>query len=135
MSNDTELMELCKEVYKRTEWDAIKDDLYDLDYAFYLEDDGTHRPFLVSWYGPDVEWTAPLYTSDFLLEKLPAKVRDTTIEIIKRHDGTWYAGYSFGHDVNDDNAEILIHAEASTLLHASLKLIIALDDAGELSHV
>ena len=138
---DTELFELCKEVYKRTEWDKTEtDDGYDWNQRYVFEDypengrRGTvSRDDAAAYHQHKHFVVAPLYTSDYLLEKLPAKVRSMNIEIIKRHDDTWYAGYSYGHDVDDDNAEIFIHAEASTLLYTSLKLTIALDDAKELS--
>lgn len=115
---DKELFELCKEVVERTEWGGT-------DY-FYCSGNVIHRTQL-----DDDDFLGeviPLYTSDYLLEKLPRIITDhyyLTITPSKQH---WYAAYSqyaMGKEVKFNN-------QADTPLKALLKLTIALNDAGEL---
>lgn len=133
---DNELFELCKEVYKRTEWE-------DTDYVWalkpYSSDDDyeikSWESILKSHNGYFLAKTCkPLYTSDYLLEKLPR-------DLVTEDDHTYlcvnvslldkWAAY-YGDAAGNKGTEV---QRADTPLKALLKLAIALDDAGELSHV
>lgn len=102
---DNELLELCKEVYKRTSWVNIEP---------CYSSKCTHHGF----YEEGV-LTAPKYTLDFLLECLPA-----AIEIVKEQP------YSY---TVSQIAPIQNLVRADTPMKALLKFVIVLDDAGELS--
>lgn len=153
MSKDNELFDLCKEVYKRTVWDKSEtDDGYDWNQRYIYEDYpskgkcGTvsrddaagyhqHKNFIV----------APLYTSDYLLEKLPASIKskeypgkvaflwtrkdDDSLDKYPEGRISYFAWY-FVIGVVDGVSEYGEYA--NTPLKALLKLVIALDDAGEL---
>ena len=111
---DNELFELCKEVYERTGWSATKE---------WIREDGLLVDYNV-W-----DTSTPLYTSDYLLEKLPLKIKDTywfVLAPLDAKDREWEANYYRYSD--DDNALPFINAD--TPLKAILKLVIALDDAG-----
>ena len=100
----SELFELCKEVYKRTGWDDLADDHPWI----------TERGVL----GYKRNGVSPLYTSDYLLEKLPGWTelrKKTTNYYIAKRDAL--VSFSF---------------ECDTPLKALLKLTIALSEAGEL---
>jgi len=124
---DTELFELCKKVYERTGWKDTPSNYHEI----YL----TKEIFIA----PDVNWQinvegpimfiCPLYTSDYLLEKLPREIQSETIELVA-YGGHWEAAYS---GARDDlwNQNIGSHA-AETPLKALLKLTISLHDAGHL---
>lgn len=109
--NDPELFELCKEVEKRTGWGQYGDE-------------GLHYF--------DSRPVVPLYTTDYLLEKLepirygmtPKDVGPLALHVYIRED-TWAA--------NITGANFIAHQgdDASTPLKALLKLVVALDDAGE----
>lgn len=139
LKEKTELFELCKEVSQRTGWDA--EDLHD-----YLR---LHKPNghievvnKYSWLADKERYSnSPqtprfnaenevviLYTSDYILEKLPPKYRGAWLSVYPMDkQGTWGAGY-------ETEEEGLIADWSDTPLKALLKLVIALDDAGELSH-
>ena len=110
MSKDNELFELCKEVKRVTDWGEGFDD--------------------------DAIGTPPLYTSDYLLEKLPEYVIEydsyheqdisNYLCVMKVPDGyvACYDGLSLAHKVKVQRTD--------TPLKALLKLTIALSEAGEL---
>ncbi|QEX10943.1 hypothetical protein F6X56_15070 [Rhodococcus erythropolis] len=108
MTQDQELFELCKEVYKRfPEWKT-----------------GRHiwsmkRPVICK--GDDFMdgMSFPLYTSDYLLEKLQSLM----LIQLDNAAGRWRAEYS-------DNAGFSTAVYADTPLKALLKLVIALANAG-----
>ena len=106
---DEELFELCKEVYERfPEWEP-KD-----RYLMQFKD----NPVSV-WSWSNAQWMedrTPLYTSDYLLEKLPPTV-------VAR-------GESFSTATRVKANAPLIGEESDTPLKALLKLTLALDDAG-----
>ncbi|WP_160665120.1 hypothetical protein [Pseudarthrobacter sp. ATCC 49987] len=105
MSHDTELFELCKEVYKRTGWIG----------TINLINDEVGATFM----GPIGANTVPLYTSDYLLEELPWGYG------VRKYP-EYYLAFSW----DNDNR----YVESETPLKALLKLTIALHDAGELTH-
>lgn len=104
MSNvDTELFELCKQVYKRTGWDDLPlSQRYDA-----YEGDGIEDEYI----------RIPAYNVEYILQRLP-KPRMT----LRNTSDGWTAYY-------DTLGEGLPQYE-STPLKALLKLTIALDDAG-----
>lgn len=144
---DNELFELCKEVYDRfPEWN---------DADFWYSENGENKLYYPEWVRkkdprrnqpkyltanglPDMKnnfanWDIPLYTSDYLLEKLPKFspfAKDAYLTVMekqtpkdKREDFYWTAGYfsglGWGHTGQSD-----------TPLKSLLRLVIALDDAG-----
>lgn len=115
-TTDKECFELCKEVYRRTGW---KDTYSRLN-------DGNHT---VRNEGNEVllgTKEAPLYTSDYLLEKLPFHI------YLQHHgDNTWRAAQLQPTELRTDfNAYQSVNSSGDTPLKALLKLVIALDDAG-----
>lgn len=69
----------------------------------------------------------PRYTSDYLLEKLPPTIKnefdgDDDYLMLYKKSGTWYADY-IGQ---------FLRCKDDTPLKALLKLVIALDEAGQL---
>lgn len=120
---DTELFELCKEVYKRTEWDDKGNcpPLYRHWWKHHGQPDSSAE--LCTYMGtidprePAVK-ICPLYTSDYLLEKLPLNV-----EMRKYNDGYGAREIGTGKFYGEDNI-------SDSLVKALLKLVIALDDAG-----
>ena len=127
----SELFELCKEVYKRfPKWN---------DTEQYLWLDDSHHATHPEW---DTIETAthdmsgkgtPLYTSDYLLEKLPEEVKKRVL-VVTNGDRP-HAGYAerdnYGNYTLDEyywkNAQY-----SNEVLKALLKLTIALSEAGEL---
>ncbi len=110
-SHDTERFELCKEVYKRTELETKGN--------YYV----TVKGKSTIWHWEDAQWLDkterfPLYTSDYLLEKLPNVV----------------LSHSKGFSYRVSTRLIRDRFTADTPLNALLKLVIALDDAKELPH-
>ena len=119
------LFKLCKRVYELTSW---KDTYSRLD-------DGNHT---IRNEGNEVllgSEQAPLYTSDYLLEKLPPVVQDSYdkkfrhIQMWINGDGEAIACYVEPYDKEFRGAYI---AESDSMLKALLKLTIALSEAGEL---
>ena len=106
MTQDQELFELCKEVYERTGWQPT------------------------DWQHGD-EDGQPLYTSDYLLEKLPNKIKGKHstgwLTLSPMDKETWGAGYEADHTEHIDDYKL---EWSDTPLKALLKLVIALDDAG-----
>ena len=102
---DPELFELCNEVYKRTGWDS---------------------DVLPSIYETGMEHDQPLYTSDYLLEKLYAYKPSMFV----MDDGSWCVMPT--DKLADHRASVVLARNADIPLKALLKLTIALKDAGEL---
>lgn len=102
---DTELFELCKSVFEKTGWDDDK---------------------LLPKGIPAHLGYCPLYTSDYLLEKLPKRIEKAggvywiTISPMDRQ-GTWGVSY----ESNPDEENMLFNF-ADTPLKALLKLTIEL---------
>ncbi len=106
--------ELCKEVYERTGWKPT-------DWQHGIEDG------------------QPLYTSDYLLEKLPAHFYGGTIAMTAETD-EGPTRYSFFYEDNYETAKVVhcknvrLQGWDDTPLKALLKLTIALSEAGELNN-
>ena len=116
----SELFELCKEVYERfPEW---KDTLT-------LVDDGgyTRQPSFKNMLFDD---ETPLYTSDYLLERLPPRLDIVWYLTVGEAAGAWGAWYMHGISKQTHDKLQFI---ADTPLKALLKLTIALSEAGELN--
>lgn len=118
---DNELFELCKEVFKRTSW-------HDKSLKSWTRDWNTNgfygEPRVSTLEGNQLvkeDGTGtPLYTSDYLLEKLQRQGLVLHYEIVGYGNKLWYAEVTQG----------VAHRVADTPLKALLKLAIALDDAG-----
>ena len=142
---NNELFELCKEVYEKfPDWMSTGSIYYHNrhykapkgDYSIYAEGytyDSTNG------YTADFEpqyGDVPLYTSDYLLEKLPSWYFDTDIEetmvlALMPHmleTDKWIARYE-----TPEHRASEFEAIADTPLKSLLKLTIALSEAGELN--
>ena len=114
MKDGNELFELCKQVYEATGWDDTRDYYHEKD-SFNFDT----RSFERNGERTVVErrrapYDIPLYTSDYLLEKLPEWTelkRKTTTSYIAKRDAL--VSYSF---------------ESDTPLKALLKLTIKLHE-------
>lgn len=122
---DEELFKLCKQVYEATkfetgEWFEITENLIVTDEDKHIMEQDT---------GDTPSDFIPRYTSDYLLEKLPRNINETTNELlVSRWASRWRACYmpiNLGHFPEQ-------RTEADTPLKALLMLVIALDDAGQL---
>lgn len=132
---DNELFELCKEVYKRTKWDG-NDLLHRLgDEVFYRElfdSDVDEKHPRESYY--------PLYTSDYILEKLPKFVEGEkhSSHLLCLQPNPIGAGFqamyhlSIARPTSTSQNTKYMHT-ADTPLKALLKLTIALHEGGELT--
>lgn len=129
---DKELFELCKEVYEKTGW---KDQLQFFDGYLY---NGEHNIETVGgWesegasYSFDSRHNIPLYTSDYLLERLPTKVNGYKWLSMEKRTNYYAVSYgTSGGGYAPDNYKEWYPAD--TPLKALLKQTIALHDAGEL---
>ena len=139
-NTNNELFELCKSVYDRfPKW-------WDAPFTFEL-DDGDNTGYIRANIGSGqiAEWLfkpdpinkqpaafLPLYTSDYLLKKLPRSIKDGSdfiwawLSMDNLGDDGWQYGYRKG------AAKPLIATTADTPLKALLKLTIALHEAGDL---
>lgn len=115
---DDELFRLCQSVYEATGWDdtdSIVNSSGDRTFSGYL-DQRLYKYFV------------PLYTSDYLLEKLP-------IHIYLQHhaNNTWKASQLQPTELRTaENAYQSINSSGDTPLKSLLKLTLALKAAGEL---
>lgn len=113
----SELFELCKEVYELTKWEGT----YSV-YESFTDSNGNEQCNIMNTDSPYLaphQYQTPLYTSDYLLEKLPPTIvaRGEAFSTATRIAAT---------------PKQLIGTEADTPLKALLKLTIALSEAGEL---
>lgn len=123
---DNELFELCKEVYTKTRWGSE----YLGESGMATELDANNLPNMLRW-----ELGSPLYTSDYLLAKLPKfspANRDCYLTIMekqvpkdRREDFYWTAGYFSGLGWS-------YTGQSDTPLKALLRLTVALHEKGEL---
>lgn len=134
---DTELFELCKEVYSRTKdtW-GWTDDMQWIEVNHFNEVSIFPKWRSLSDNSSEVQKHAPLYTSDYLLDKLPTHLGgDETnwLDIYAAYDDatkTWFASYEYASSEPDGSS---YSRNADTPLKALLKLTLALHDAGELN--
>ena len=124
---DDELFRLCRSVYEATGLADTIDYFYLKNNGDYNVDRASHTQVDHNWWKLGGEVPArcfPLYTSDYLLEKLPEDVR------IDKDSSTTYTAskFFFGKNSHTDDIEM----GASNPLKALLKLTIALSEAGEL---
>ncbi|WP_064445167.1 hypothetical protein [Rhodococcus sp. YH3-3] len=127
---DNELFELCKEVYRRLpEWETRAN--------YYMTIGGKST----IWHWQDAQEfdrseRFPLYTSDYLLEKLPAKLAYNKTEYFyyleKFDDGSYGSGYGFTDEGGHIDHPMIGVLTDNVALKVNLKLVIALDDAGQL---
>lgn len=123
---DTELFELCREVYKRTGWQIENPMFFGAQY-------------IGSPYETDVHITsdqsavfiAPLYTSDYIIEKLPNHCKYGSFALTTFYDDghNYDAGYI---DIGEGGAYWGISTNDNVALKALLKLVVALHEEGEL---
>ena len=119
MDND-ELFELCKEVYESTGWRG-EDGFITTIGGKWIKD------VKKGWFDETIDSDGfyPLYTSDYLLEKLPCN-KGNHVDLGKWSGGYWSAGWQ------PNSGRRYIRAVADTPLKALLKLTLALIEAGEL---
>ncbi len=131
-----ELFELCKQVYHATGW---ADKLNDTPQMYAVGKKGKFLQIINdgTFNLGELEYFCPLYTSDYLLEKLPSSLQPgnepnwLSIQGMFYSDpDKWYANYldAMGMGVNNMKGVF-----ADTPLKALLKLTLALSAAGELS--
>lgn len=148
---DKELFELCKEVYKRTEWGRLTKPEYnaqpELSHMYERQKEGSViNPYWSDWYITDwknsstkaVNWTEiiPLYTSDYLLKILPEEV-DRKILIVTNGDLP-HAGYAGRDNYGNYTLDESFYRNAqysNEVRKALLKLTLALHKAGELKDI
>jgi hypothetical protein len=128
--NDPELVDLCKEVFERLPmWDSTeKCYAYIDDYspgAYYWQVIPLHEDNVD---GVD-EWH-PLYTSDYLLEKLPS---DCGVQKLYTQQFDKHFYNAFQVQFKNSQHESRLETGADAPLKALLKLVIALHEAGDVS--
>lgn len=123
-SQDSDLYELCKEVYERfPEWVGTVQFISNNE----IFSESEYEDYGMSFNFDTDKGHTPLYTSDYLLEKLPKEqfTQPDFVECLmvrKDSETSYTAGYF-----------LIIEAKADTPLKALLKLTIALSEAGELN--
>ena len=106
---DKECFELCKEVSEKTDWKGG-------NLRWWV----SNKQTIEGEVHTAINSICPLYTSDYLLEKLPSILPIDDFFNLTNELGRWFAGYTH------------IKAEADTPLKSLLKLTLALHEAGEL---
>lgn len=103
MNKSNELFELCKQVYEAVKWK------------------GVGRKYINKPTEKD-EWI-PLYTSDYLLEKLPKFIDDDRrITVQPIDNGKWDASYDLIDNVDDSIYDSFGDTPLKALLKLTLKL-------------
>ena len=132
-----ELYQLCREVYEKAGWKDTKEHIFDINAWPFVEETSDYHVLPPDMY-PKKFLVAPLYTSDYLLEKLPAHFYGGTIAMTaETDDGP--TRYSFFYEDNYETAKVVhcknvrLQGWDDTPLKALLKLTIALSEAGELN--
>lgn len=139
----SELYELCKEVYEKTKWEGT----YNV-YESFTDSNGNEQCNIINTDSPYLalhQYQTPLYTSDYLLEKLPPSIQskeyagkpaflwtrkeDDVLDKYPEGRITCFAWY-FVTGIVDGVSDYGVHAD--TPLKALLRLTIALSEAGEL---
>lgn len=140
---DKELFELCKQVYEATKWD----DTHEHFYQVLIREDSVWQGGAIqvkTTYEADSQKVkkqiaysrlAPLYTSDYLLEKLPPVIQDPDDKIFKHiqmwvnGDKSTHAGYVEPYAHGD---KVTYAQESDKMRKTLLKLTLALHESGEL---
>lgn len=110
-----ELIELCKEVYKRTGWE-------DKQLKWLIKGIVTNNP-----YGEKV---SPAYTSDYLLEKLPKELHKDGMIYYLALSAKYGDEFKANYVTPTGHLYLFLEPEEDTPLETLLELVIALDDAG-----
>lgn len=111
--NDQELFELYSEVYEKTGWKGWELVTLRDDGAMFIDE--SDKSLIVE------KGFTVLYTSDYLLEKLPKSYKTSLLMLYRSAQDSWWAGYP-----------PLLESNSDTPLKALLKLILALKKVGEL---
>ncbi len=140
----SELYELCKKVYERTGWEDVRDFYHEND-TFDEETQTFKRNGIFSIVERKrADYNTPLYTSDYLLEKLPSTIENTDYNSggidrskrialqLRKWDRFVNGGMVYFAEYHEMYYIPLFRVEADTPLKALLKLTIALSEAGEL---
>jgi len=124
MSSHTnpELYKLCKEVYEKTGWFGT-DEHIRTEFPTPRTVHSNGKPYEIK----DKLTNIPLYTSDYLLEKLYAYKPSMFV----MDDGSWCVMPT--DKLADHRASVVLARNADIPLKALLKLCLALSAAGELS--
>lgn len=129
---DKELFGLCKQVHEKTKWDGT-------DFTYWGWFDSYPDIVITSEvnekFTKKEDYRVPLYTSDYLLEKLPPVIQDPDDKIFKHiqiwinGDKSTHAGYvePYAHD-----DKVAYAQESDKMCKTLLKLTSALLEAGEL---
>lgn len=135
-NDDAELFELCKQVYEATGWEnnigyrstILKDSvMYDKIFPRPNEHRLNHEDKDIGTYDE-----CPLYTSDYLLEKLPKEYwLDNFTKVNLFMDSTGHAG-GYMYYYSKVGGVIHRYGEGDTPIKALLKLTLALKEAGEI---
>lgn len=117
---DNELFELCEGVYKLLpDWNG--------DMDWFIEQDGEIFVGSRIVHPGRQKSIAPLYTSDYILEKLREAGLGRVIAGFSRGFETAFANYTSALDEDNDK-----ETRSDTPLKALLKLVLVLKEAGEL---
>lgn len=101
---DTELFDLCRQVYEATGWGLPYDGKNDL---FVYRQDGTSSHKITSSMNWGEKIVCPLYTSDYLLGRLPSEQYET-LQLIKAKN-YWRAGVGqMGSETSDTPLKALL---------------------------
>lgn len=128
---DNELFNLCKEVYEKTKWGMTDGD----DGLSWWE---SNSLVILPQFVTPLNSICPLYTSDYLLEKLPKDIKSKEYPgkkadlYVRKSGKTIYHAWYF---VTSDRIRSKLSdfgEYADTPLKALLKLCLALKEAGEI---
>ena len=148
---DKELFELCKQVHEKTGWGDTREVLVVMVKHWIPNSERITIRRNNEVYTAGINYP-PLYTTDYILEKLPGALNSPSFNVkyrlsLKKIDNWYFAEYSNhgwfrdmksvfarkGYDTSDDSLAYAIKPVTDdTPLKALLKLTIALHDAGEL---
>jgi hypothetical protein len=133
--NDNELFTLCKQVYEKTGWKEPKNLQLYRPMTVHKNDSNQEWEIVHNIWSDDTPFDEydyiPLYTSDYLLEKLPPRIRHRYWFMLTPMDAgtpTWEANYRRF----SDDSSIFESVYGSSVLITVLKLTLALAEAGEL---
>jgi hypothetical protein len=123
--NDPELFELCKEVYERfPSWQVEES-------RFFANDYGEIQLLWSAEILPPTFAVCPLYTSDYLLEKLPKELHKDGIIYYLSLSAKYGDEFKSNYVSPSGYLYLFLEPESDTPLKTLLKLVIALGDAGE----